>query len=190
VPKTTPLTPAERRQIVDLYQAGVKMKEIYHATGRTPATVYSVLGRADIARRNAPAENSRLPCEVCGEPVRYIAPSQRSQGIGRFCSAACMGQAKRLPESRKADTACELLCTSCGKMKPPDDFYPHAKIARGRQYWCKECFAEKRRVSVPTGSACCMKYRCRPVVSSPEYRRGRGEIPAAPEWDWLAVSGR
>lgn len=93
--------------------------------------------------------------------TRYIAPSRRSQGIGRFFSAACMGQAKRLPESRKADTACELLCTSCGKMKPPDDFYPHAKIARGRQYWCKECFAEKRRerAALPQDPKVTRKYK-------------------------------
>jgi 2'-5' RNA ligase len=42
-----------------------------------------------------------------------------------------MGQAKRLVAPNEAT---ELLCHRCGQAKPVDEFYPHATIARGRQY--------------------------------------------------------
>ena len=139
-----PVTADERKQIIDLYRVGTKVAGICRATGRSRYSVYAVLNDEGIEHRNA-AEGYIGSCEVCGAQVRYVSPSQRVKGIGRYCSRACMGKAKRLPSSKRADGATELECRLCKRTKPVDDFYPHATRARGRQYWCKVCYAEKRR---------------------------------------------
>jgi len=154
-----PVTADERQQIIDLYRARTKVVEICHATGRSRSSVYAVLNSEGIKHRNADRMQSGF-CEVCGAQVRYIPPSLRTQGIGRFCSSACMGKAKRLPTSKTADGATELECRLCGEMKPVDDFYPHSTNWR-RQYWCKVCTAQKRRerASVPADPKVTRKYK-------------------------------
>jgi Recombination endonuclease VII len=88
-------------------------------------------------------------CETCGEvftrDYSQVAPARR------YCSRACMGRAKRLPETLRGASAEELLCTKCGEVKPVSEFYPHTKIARGYQYWCMTCHAESRaeRARIP-----------------------------------------
>jgi hypothetical protein len=129
-----PVTADERQQIIDLYHARTTVVEICHATGRSRSSVYAVLNSEGIKHRNADRRQAGF-CEVCGAQVRYVPPSLRTQGIGRFCSSACMGKAKRLPTSKTADGATELECRLCEKMKPIDEFYPHSTNTRGRQYW-------------------------------------------------------
>ena len=155
-----PVTAFERRQIIDLYRDGTKVVEICHTTGRSRSSVYAVLNGEGIEHRNAGRRQAGR-CEVCGAQVRYVPPSLRAQGIGRFCSSACMGKAERLPASKTADAATELECRLCGEMKPVDDFYPHSTNARGRQYWCKVCTAQKRRerASVPADPKVTRKYK-------------------------------
>jgi len=154
------VTADERQRITDLYRAGTKVVEICHATGRSRSSVYAILNGEGIEHRNSDGRQVSL-CKVCGAQVRYISPSLRAQGIGRFCSAACMGKAKRLPASKTADAATELECSLCGEMKPVDDFYSHSTNARGRQYWCKICSAQKRRAraSVPADPKVTRKYK-------------------------------
>jgi Recombination endonuclease VII/Homeodomain-like domain len=155
-----PVTANERQQIIDLYRAGTKVVEICRATGRSRSSIYTVLNGEGIEHRNADGRRAGI-CEVCGTQVRYVPPSLRAKGIGRFCSSACMGKEKRLPSSKTADGATELECRLCVEMKPVDDFYPHSTIARGRQYWCKACTAQKRRerASVPTDPKVTRKYK-------------------------------
>lgn len=143
-----PVTADEGQQIIDLYRAGVKVNEICRATGRSRFSVYTILNGEGIEHRNADRRHTGL-CEVCGGQVRYVPPSLRAQGIGRFCSSACMGKAKRLSTSQTADGTTLLECRLCREMKPVDDFYPHSTTARGRQYWCKACTAQKRRERAP-----------------------------------------
>jgi hypothetical protein len=147
---TKRLTLAEREQIVSLYRSGAAIEAIKAATGRAVPTIYSVLTREGIEPRRRQSKPAlRTFCEVCGAPVRYVPPSRRtSDGIGRFCSQACMGTAKRLPESIL--NATELDCRRCGAVKPVSDFYPHAKTARGYQYWCKTCCLEVRKERAKT----------------------------------------
>ena len=87
-------------------------------------------------------------CEVCGEPIRYVPPVSRAKGLGRYCSQGCMGIAKRLPPSQRADSAAELLCSSCKEMKPVDDFHPE-KNTRGRRYRCRACLAAENAARAP-----------------------------------------
>lgn len=156
-PNASQITEAERRRITDLYRAGVKVAAICRIMSRSKYSVYGVLDQAGIEHRNA-AEAVRTACEVCGELVRYVSPRQRKEGIGRFCSRACMGKAKRLPS---ASNATELSCTLCREVKPVSEFYPHAKITRGWQYWCKDCCQIKRRerASAPQDPNTTRKYR-------------------------------
>jgi len=110
-----PMTADERKQIIGLYNEGIKVAEICRLAGRCRSSV-------------------------------YVPPKRREKepGIGRFCSAKCMGKAKRLP-SRSAD---ELLCHRCRESKPPAEFYPHATSRRGYQYWCISCCSAVRRERV------------------------------------------
>jgi hypothetical protein len=151
----------ERQQIIDLYRTGTKVAEICHVTGRCRSSVYKVVNDAGVAHRNAaPGEALRTTCVICGDLVRYVTPAQRTRGLGRFCSAECMGEAKRLAP-RNADD--DLLCTRCGESKPASEFYPHATTARGYQYWCKDCCAldRRQRAGVPQDPKLTRKYALR-----------------------------
>jgi hypothetical protein len=157
---TGPVSADERRQIIDLYRSGTKVAEICRLTSRCRSSIYMVVNEAGAEHRNAvPGGALRQACEVCGEPVRYVPPSRREKepGTGRFCSAMCMGKAKRLPPR---DVDGELLCHRCGEYKPPDEFYPHASVARGYQYWCKDCCAlgRRERAGIPQDPKLTRKY--------------------------------
>ncbi len=146
-----PLTAEERDRVVELYQDGVSLKDICAVVGCSTCAIYSALTRAGIELRVASRGRLHALCEVCNEPVRYVAPSLRAKGLGRFCSQACMGEAKRLPPELRGVPGGDLSCTRCSEVKPVADFYEHAKSARGYQYWCKTCCAEVRteRAKVP-----------------------------------------
>ena len=155
-----PVSADERRQIIDLYRSGTKVAEICRLTDRCRSSIYMVVNEAGAEHRNAvPGEALRRACEVCGEPVRYVPPSRREKepGIGRFCSATCMGKARCLPPH---DVDHEFLCHRCSKYKPPDGFYPHVGIARGYQYWCKDCCAlgRRERAGIPQDPKLTRKY--------------------------------
>lgn len=132
--KAMPLSAAERTRIIALYEGGSKLADIMAATDRSRSSVYGVINEAGAKHRNAAAATFAGSCEVCDRPVRYVCPSRRATGIGRYCSRKCMGEARRLPPPQVGDTAKDLLCTRCQEMKPPDEFYLHGSTARGRQY--------------------------------------------------------
>lgn len=149
------MTPADRQQIVSLYLAGTRVADIPALTGWSTYAIYSTLTREGIERRRRSSGTLRTFCEVCGKPVRYVTPARReAEGIGRFCSQACMGEARRLPATQCGATAEDLLCTRCEEVKPVVDFYPHASTARGYQYWCRTCCQEVRteRAKIPEDS--------------------------------------
>lgn len=159
--KIQPLSAIERARVLELYEASTKIADIVAAVGRSRSTVYGVLRTAGAKRRNAAAATSWGPCEVCGRPIRYVPPSLRAQGVGRYCSRRCMGAAKRLPGSRTATMAQNLLCTRCQQTKPVAEFYPHGSTARGRQYWCMACCQEVRaeRARQPPDSMSIRKWK-------------------------------
>ena len=76
----------------------------------------------------------------------------------------------------------ELAFTKCGKTKPVADFYPHATIARGYQYWCRRCAHEERmeRAKIPVDPrtrrrhALWSQYRMRVGDYDRMYERQRG----------------
>jgi hypothetical protein len=155
---TGPTSDAEQRQIVELYKGSVPVKEIEHITGRSRSSIYKAVNRAGLNHRNA-LQADYGKCEVCGGRVRYVSPLQKEQGLGRFCSRACMGQNMQLPES--VVNAAEFDCRRCGKVKPVSEFYTHAKTARGYQYSCKACCLEVRqeRAKTPIDPAVIRKWR-------------------------------
>jgi hypothetical protein len=136
------------------------------------------------------------PCEHCGTDFR---PRRKSS---RFCSLACMGEAKRLSAEHRGDTAEKLLCTKCRKIKAVADFYPHAILARGYQYWCKTCMHQKRieRAKIPLDPhtrrryALWSGYRITPGDYDAMYQQQRGKcaicgIPKEP-WEPASVKDR
>lgn len=167
------LSAAERARVLELYEAGAKIADIAAAVSRSRSAVYGVLRTADVKHRNATAVASRGPCEICGRPTRYMPPSLRAQGLGRYCSRRCMGAARRLPVSRTGATFRNLLCTRCRQTKPVAEFYPHGSTARGRQYWCKACCQEVRaeRGQQPVNSTSIRKWglQARYGMSPAEY---------------------
>lgn len=199
VAMTVPLSAAERARILDLYKAGTKLASIMAVTGRSRSSVYSVINAAGAKHRNVTAATSVGSCEVCGQPVRYIPPSLHATGIGRYCSRKCMGDARRLPPSRAAHTANELLCTRCREMKSPDEFYPHGATARGRQYWCKACYRESRaeRARQPPDSMSIRRWRLQAQygISPAEYdalyqkQSGRCAVCAVEKESWEPDAG-
>lgn len=133
-------------------------------TARSRYTVYNVINTVGTEHRNAaPGETDNGTCEVCEQPVRYIPPSRRKQEptIGRFCSSACMGQAKRLPPELRGDTATELPCMRCKVTKPVGDFWKRSATARGYQTWCKACTRQARseRERTPEDPKLTRKYK-------------------------------
>jgi len=202
-PRTGPVREDERQRIIDLYCSGTKVAHICRLTGRCRSSVYMVVNDAGTQHRNAASgEALRTACEVCGEPVRYVPPSRRRKepGIGRFCSAKCMGEAKRLPLRSTDD---ELLCHRCGAFKAPEEFYPHSGIARGYQYWCKDCCAVRRRegAGIPQDPKLTRKYALKAAygITPEEYdamyerQEGRCAICGDPKDSWqpgMGVKGR
>jgi Recombination endonuclease VII len=160
VAKIQPLSVIERARVLELYEADTKVADIVAAVGRSRSAVFGVLRTAGAKRRNAAATSCGL-CEVCGRPIRYVPPSLRAQGVGRYCSRRCMGAAKRLPGSQTATMAQNLLCTRCRQTKAVAEFYPHRSTARGRQYWCKACCQEVRagRARQPPDSMSIRKWK-------------------------------
>ena len=88
-------------------------------------------------------------CESCGEiftrKLSRVVPDRK------YCSRACSWQGKRVYAAGHGEVTEKLPCTMCGEVKPVAEFYPHAKIARGYQYWCIPCHAEARaeRARIP-----------------------------------------
>ena len=192
-----PMTADERKQIIGLYNEGIKVAEICRLAGRCRSSVYAAVNGSNAEHRNAAGAVTPAACEVCGEPVRYVPPKRREKepGIGRFCSAKCMGKAKRLP-SRSAD---ELLCHRCRESKPPAEFYPHATSRRGYQYWCISCCSAVRRerVGIPQDPKLTRKYKLKEAygITPEDYdamykqQQGRCAICGVQKEPWEAGSG-
>lgn len=198
------MTPAERQQVVSLYLAGTKIADIRSSTGRGTSAIYGTLTREGVERRYESSGTLRAFCEVCGKPVGYVSPARReAEGVGRYCSSACMGEAKRLPPEQCGTNVKELLCTKCKEVKPVAEFYPHAKIARGYQYWCRDCTHLERieRAKIPVDPnvrrrhALWSMYRLTVAQYDAMYEQqgGRCAICGVPKDSWepgVGVAGR
>jgi hypothetical protein len=90
-----------------------------------------------------------------------------------------------------------------GEPKPPGEFYPHATIARGYQYWCRDCCAlgRRERAAISQDPKLTRKYALRAAYGiTPEeydamYERqdGRCGICGDRKYSWqpgLGVKGR
>lgn len=51
-----------------------------------------------------------------------------------------MGDYNPAPDEKK-------MCSRCRERKLLTDFNEHPYFADGRQYWCRECFAEYRKIN-------------------------------------------
>lgn len=120
-------------------------------------------------------------CESCGQEfIRDLGSSHRGR---KYCSRACMGKSKRLPDELRAGNAGELPCTKCKEVKPVSEFHPHAKTARGYQYWCKECAHAERieRAKIPADPHVRRRhvlwsiYRITPAQYDEMYQRQNGQ---------------
>ncbi|WP_256701584.1 helix-turn-helix domain-containing protein [Actinomyces naeslundii] len=57
--KFRPLTPEQRQQVIDLYRAGVPVKEIVRQTGVNRSTVYRLRGQTGLERSHRFTDDDR-----------------------------------------------------------------------------------------------------------------------------------
>jgi hypothetical protein len=111
----------------------------------------------------------------------------------KYCSKECMWAGKR----KYDDKPDELECRKCGKVKPTTDYHPHSGIARGYQYWCKECTRHERaeRAKTPTDPQLTRKYKLKRYGITPEdytalyeQQQGRCAICHVQKEPWTPMS--
>jgi len=91
--KLRPLTPEQRQQVVDMYRAGVPVKEIVRQTGVNRSTVYRLRGQAGLERNHRFTDDDRaqaillrqqgltiadIPQGVTAAAVSVVPPSSKS----------------------------------------------------------------------------------------------------------------
>ena len=91
--KFRPLTPEQRRQVVDLYRAGVPVKEIVRQTGVNRSTVYRLRGQAGLERSHRFTDEDRAQAILLRQQGLTIAEIAKRLGfsgmtIGRHLAAA------------------------------------------------------------------------------------------------------
>ena len=91
--KFRPLTPEQRQQVVDLYRAGVPVKEIVRQTGVNRSTVYRLRGQAGLERSHRFTDEDRAQAILLRQQGLTIAEIAKRLGfsgmtIGRHLAAA------------------------------------------------------------------------------------------------------
>ena len=91
--KFRPLTPEQRRQVIDLYRAGVPVKEIVRQTGVNRSTVYRLRGQVGLERSHRFTDEHRAQAIRLRQQGLTIAEIAKRLGfsgmtIGRHLAAA------------------------------------------------------------------------------------------------------
>ena len=91
--KFRPLTPEQRQQVIDLYCAGVPVKEIVRQTGVNRSTVYRLRGQAGLKRNHRFTDDDRTQAIHLRQQGLTIAEIAKRLGfsgmtIGRHLAAA------------------------------------------------------------------------------------------------------
>lgn len=91
--KFRPLTPEQRQQVIDLYRAGVPVKEIVRQTGVNRSTVYRLRGQAGLERSHRFTDEDRAQAILLRQQGLTIAEIAKRLGfsgmtIGRHLAAA------------------------------------------------------------------------------------------------------
>lgn len=91
--KFRPLTPEQRQQVVDLYRAGIPVKEIVRQTGVNRSTVYRLRGQVGLERNHRFTDNDRAQAILLRQQGLTIAEIAKRLGfsgmtIGRHLAAA------------------------------------------------------------------------------------------------------
>lgn len=91
--KLRPLTPEQRQQVVDLYRAGVPVKEIVRQTGVNRSTVYRLRGQVGLERNRRFTDDDRAQAILLRQQGLTIAEIAKRLGfsgmtIGRHLAAA------------------------------------------------------------------------------------------------------
>ena len=91
--KFRPLTPAQRQQVIDLYRAGVAVKEIVRQTGVNRSTVYRLRGQAGLERNHHFTDEDRAQAILLRQQGLTIADIAKRLGfsgmtVGRHLAAA------------------------------------------------------------------------------------------------------
>jgi len=91
--KFRPLTPEQRQQVIDLYRAGVPVKEIVRQTGVNRSTVYRLRGQAGLERSHRFTDDDRAQAILLRQQGLTIAEIAKRLGfsgmtIGRHLAAA------------------------------------------------------------------------------------------------------
>ena len=91
--KLQPLTPEQRQQVIDLYRAGVPVKEIVQQTGVNRSTVYRLRGQAGLERNHHFTDEDRAQAILLRQQGLTIADIAKRLGfsgmtIGRHLAAA------------------------------------------------------------------------------------------------------
>lgn len=91
--KFRPLTPEQRRQVIDLYRAGVAVKEIVRQTGVNRSTVYRLRGQVGLERSHRFTDEDRAQAILLRQQGLTIAEIAKRLGfsgmtIGRHLAAA------------------------------------------------------------------------------------------------------
>ena len=91
--KFRPLMPEQRQQVIDLYRAGVSVKEIVRQTGVNRSTVYRLRGQAGLERSHRFTDDDRAQAILLRQQGLTIAEIAKQLGfsgmtIGRHLAAA------------------------------------------------------------------------------------------------------
>ena len=91
--KFRPLTSEQRQQVIDLYRAGVPVKEIVRQTGVNRSTVYRLRGQAGLERSHRFTDDDRAQAILLRQQGLTIAEIAKRLGfsrmtIGRYLAAA------------------------------------------------------------------------------------------------------
>ena len=92
--KFRPLTPERRQQVIDLYRAGLPVKEIVRQTGINHSTVYRLRGQMGLERNHRFIDDDRAQAVLLRQQGLIIAEIATQLGfscmiIGRYLAAAC-----------------------------------------------------------------------------------------------------